>query len=506
MTFQLLFESKYIFSIQKENGILWVKEQTLYKKLLSETIIYGIGAILPRLINFALTPLYTGQINTEDFSKFSQLYALVAFVNIILTFGFETAYFRFSADKNLAAKVFHTSFWFVFSNATIFLLGMYLLKIPLADFFEYQDHPEYLIWFAWIAFFDAVCMVPFAFLRFTNKPIKYSAIKVFQGVFQTVLVLIFFYWIPQNVFQNIGMDEKVSYPFFANVISSFSGILLLLPIVSKVRFYFNKEIFLKMFHYGYPVMLAGLAYTVNENLDKLVLRDMVSESDAGAYGGCYKIATLMILMVTAYRLGIEPFFFKKAYDQDAKKSYADVMEYFVIFCGMVVIGLIGNLSWIKTLMIPNKAYWVAMDIVPIIAVANFFFGIYYNLSTWYKVTDKTFVGTAISWIGAGLTIVLNLIFIPIIGFKAAAWATLIAYGTMMIISYFWGQKAYKIPYKTRKISFYLILSLTFGFVSYYAFDNHVVIGNLFLLIYIAIAIFIEKSSLKLQTDTNEHQS
>ena len=470
----------------------------MYKKLLSETVIYGIGAVLPRLINFALTPLYTDQIDTADYSKFAQLYSLVAFVNIVLTFGFETAYFRFSSDKNLSGKVFHTSFLFVFCNALAFLLGMYIFKIPLSNFFDYQDHPEYLIWFAWIAFFDAICMVPFAFLRFTNKPIKYSAIKVFQGIFQFILILLMFYVIPGKFLENIGLDEKVAYPFFANVIAAFSGIVLLSPIITKVRIYFNWELFKKMFHYAYPIMLAGLAFTVNENLDNLILRDMIDEAEAGAYAGCYKIATLMILMVTAYRMGVEPFFFKQAQETDARKTYANVMLYFVIFCGLAVVGLMANLDWIKKLLIRDEDYWVALQIVPIVAIANFFFGIYYNLSTWYKVTDKTYVGTIISWVGAGLTIAFNIIFIPIIGFMASAWATLLAYATMMVVSYFWGQKYYKIPYKTRKIAIYMAMSVGFSVMNYYFFNSSIIIGNILLLIYIAVAIFIEKSSLELE--------
>lgn len=476
----------------------------LYKRLLSETVIYGIGAILPRLINFALTPLYTDQIDAAEFSKFAQLYSLVAFVNIVLTFGFETAYFRFSADKNLSGKVFHTSFLFVLFNALAFLLGMYVFNLPIAEIFDYQDHPEYLIWFAWIAFFDAICMVPFAFLRFMGKPIKYSAIKVFQGVFQTLLILLFFFWVPEGFLTNIGLSEKVSYPFFANLIAAFSGILLLSPIILKLRIYFNWELFKKMFHYAYPVMLAGLAFVTNENLDNLLLRDMIDESEAGAYAGCYKIATLMILMVTAYRMGVEPFFFKQAQADDARKTYANVMLYFVIFCGLAIVGLMANLDWIKKLLIRDEDYWVALQIVPIVAIANFFFGIYYNLSTWYKVTDKTYVGTIISWIGAGLTIAFNIVFIPLIGFMASAWATLLAYGTMMVVSYFWGQNSYKIPYKTRKIGLYIVLSVGFALMNFYLFNSSIIIGNFLLLIYIAIAIFIEKSSLDLEKNLRKN--
>jgi O-antigen/teichoic acid export membrane protein len=253
-----------------------------------------------------------------------------------------------------------------------------------------------------------------------------------------------------------------------------------------------------MFKYAFPVMIAGLAFALNENLDKIILRNMVNDSDAGAYVGCYKIAVLITLLVTAYRMGVEPYFFKKAQDEDAKKSYADVMLYFVIFGGFAILAMLGNLEWIKMILIPNKAYWSAMDIVPIIAIANLFFGIYYNLSTWYKVTDKTYVGTVVSWTGAVLTIAVNLIFIPVIGFMAAAWATLIAYGTMMVISYFWGQRNYTIPYKTKKIGLYLLLSIGFSLMNYYLFDSNPVLGNLFLIIYLAIAIFIEKTSLKLE--------
>lgn len=477
----------------------------MYKRLLSETVIYGIGSILPRLIYFALNPLFTTQINTAEFSKFGQLYALVAFVNVVLTMGFETAYFRYSADKNISHRVFHTAFWFVFINATTFLLFIYLFKVPLSQVFDYTENPEYLIYFAWMAFFDAICMVPFAYLRFTNQPIRYAAIKIVQNLFQVGLVVAFFFLIPKEFFMKIGMESNVSYPFVANVIASLFGVLLLLPVIKQVKFFFDRKLFKKMFKYGFPVMIAGLAFVTNENLDKILLRDMIDESEAGAYNGCYKIATIMILMVTAYRLGVEPFFFKKAMEKDAKKSYADVMLYFVMFCGFTLVALLGNIDWIKKIIIPNPDYWVAMKIVPVVVIANFFFGIYYNLSTWYKVTDKTFVGTVVSWIGAFATIIFNIVFIPKIGFMASAWATLIAYALMMIISYFWGQNNYRIPYKTKKILFYMLLSILFGVGGYYFSEDSFIIGNLFVIAYIGIVYSIEKSSLKLLKQQQNEQ-
>lgn len=469
----------------------------MYKKLLSETVIYGLGSILPRLIYFALNPLFTSKISPSEFSKFGELYALVAFVNVVLTMGFETAYFRYSADKNITHRVFHTTFWYVFINAISFLLLVYLLKIPIAHFFEYHENPEYILFFAWMAFFDAICMVPFAYLRFTNQPVKYTAIKIGQNLFQVGLVLAFFFLIPKGFLDKVGMTENVSYPFVANVIGSLFGVLLLFPIIKKVRWFFDFKLFKKMFNYGYPVMIAGLAFVTNENLDKILLKGMIDKSEAGAYNGCYKIATIMILLVTAYRLGVEPFFFKKAMDEDAKKSYADVMLYFVMICGFGLVALLGNLDWIKKIIIPNPDYWVAIQIVPVVVIANFFFGIYYNLSTWYKVTDKTWVGTVVSWIGAGVTIFFNVLFIPIIGFMASAWATMAAYGLMMIISYFWGQSSYRIPYKTRKILLYMLLSIGFGVLAFKLSKDSFIIGNLFVIAYIGIVYLIERSSMKL---------
>lgn len=468
----------------------------LYKKLLSETIIYGIGAILPRVITFLLNPFYIDKFDgAEQFAQFVNLYAFVAFVNILLTFGFETAFFRFSAEKENVKKTFNTSYWFLASNAVIFLLLVLIFNQPIANLLDYENHPEYIRWFAWIAFFDTLCVIPFAWLRFNNKPIKYSAVRVLQSLVQTTLVLSLFLFIPNATSASFGLTEKVSFPFFSNVVGSIFGFMLLLPIVFKVKIQFDMRLFKKMIRYSLPIMIAGFAFMVNENFDKAVQRFMISESDAGAYGGCYKLAVLMTLFVTAYRMGIEPFFFKKMQDKDAKKTYARITEYFVIAGSFIALGIIANLDWLKDLFVKEPEYWVALDIIPIVVIANLFFGIYYNLSTWYKVTDRTHFGTYISWIGAGLTLILNLVLLPTFGFMVSAWATLAAYFTMFVVSYYLGQKYYPIPYKIRKIIFYLTLTILLSVVSYVIFDANYWIGNLFLLAYAAIVYFIEKRSL-----------
>lgn len=469
----------------------------LYKKLLSETVIYGIGAIMPRVIIFLLNPFYTEYFDgTEEFAKFVNLYALISFVNILLTFGFETAFFRFSAEKENITKTFNTAYIFLGLNALAFLILVLSFNQPIANILDYANNPEYIKWFAWIAFFDTLCVIPFAWLRFNNKPIKYSAVRVTQSLLQTGLILALFLWIPKSVSATMGLTEKVSFPFFSNVIGSIIGFLLLLPIALKVKFEFDVSLFKRMIKYSWPIMLAGFAFMINENLDKAIQRYLIPESDAGAYGGSYKLAVLMTLFVTAYRMGIEPFFFKQMQDKNAQLTYARVTEYFVIVASTIALGIIGNVDWLKSLFIRKEEYWVAIDIVPIVVIANLFFGVYYNLSTWYKVTDRTRVGTYISWIGAIITLLLNIILLPIYGFMVSAWATLAAYFAMMLVSYYLGQKYYPIPYKTKKILFYLSLTILFSVISYVIFDANYWVGNLLLLIFIGIIYFIERKSLQ----------
>lgn len=454
------------------------------KKLLSETIIYGIGAILPRIITFALNPFYIHFINKEEFAQFTNLYAWISFVNILLTFGFETSFFRYSAEKGNETRVFNTSFWFLFASSGLFLFLVLLFNQPLADVLQYSATPEYIKWFAWIAFFDTICVIPFAYLRFKGMPVKYSAVRVLSILVQTLSVIALFVFIPKEVSQSFGLTKQVSFPFFANVIGSFASVLLLTPVLIKVRAEFSLLLFRKMFAYSYPVMFAGLAFMVNENFDKTIQYYIIPEGDAGAYGGCYKLAVLMTLFVTAYRMGVEPFFFKQMGDKNAPQTYAKVTEFFTFFAAISAMGIIANISWLKRLFITDKDYWTAIDIVPVITIANLCFGVYYNFSTWYKVTDRTGIGTLISWIGAFLTIVLNLIFLKEYGFMVSAWVTLIAYFVMMVISYFLGQKYYPIPYRIGKIMIVFALLGLFTYLSVSVFDYNVWVGNAFFLILI----------------------
>lgn len=468
----------------------------MYKKLFSETIIYGIGSILPRLIMFALNPFIIGVTAETDYSIFGQLYAAVSFLNVILTFGFETAFFRYATEEGLYQKVLNTSFWFMTLTSSIFLTLLYVFLEPIASISDYKDNPEYLLWFGWIAFFDTICVIPFAVLRFKGRPILYSGIKVFQNVFQAILTLVLLYYVSRDFMVDLGFDNAISFPFIANLIASILGFVLLIGVIRHVQFKFDQRLFKQMFLYGYPIMIAGLGYILNENFDKLIQRKLIDSADAGSYAACYKLATLMTLFVTAYRMGIEPFFFKVAKKGDAKQTYANILFFFSIICNVVILGILANIDWIKKIFIPKSSFWIALDIVPIILIANLFFGIYYNLSTWYKVTDRTNIGTVISLIGGAITVLLNVFLLPKYGFMISAWTTLLAYGVMMVISYIWGQKVYPIPYKVNKILLYMGIAIALACTNYYMLDSNLIIGNLILIMYIAFIAFAEKNALK----------
>ena len=462
------------------------------KTLLNETIIYGIGAILPRVITFLLNPLYIHYIDREAFSVFTSLYSWIALINVVLTFGFETSFFRFSTEKKNEKKAFDTSFWFIFGLASVFLISILAFSAPLSLILDYAKNPEYLRWFAFIAFFDAICVIPFAWLRFHNMPIKYSVIRIASILVQTVSVVTLFVFVPKSTSENLGLDGQVSYPFISNLLGSLATFLLLLPIILKIRFRFSKELFSRMIKYSWPIMIAGLAFQVNENYDKITQYYNISKADAGAYGGCYKLAVLMTLFVTAYRMGIEPYFFKQMNNANAKENYAKITEYFSFFASIVAMGIIANVSWLKKFFITDSSYWSAIDIVPIIVIANLCFGIYYNLSTWYKVTDRTKFGTFISWFGACLTIILHFLFLKEYGFMVSAWVTFIAYFSMMILSYFLGQKYYPIPYRVKKISFFLVLLMIFSFISVEFFKYNFWLSNSLFVIYSGILLYSEK--------------
>ncbi|MBC7439196.1 MAG: polysaccharide biosynthesis C-terminal domain-containing protein, partial [Flavobacterium sp.] len=327
-----------------------------------------------------------------------------------------------------------------------------------------------------ILVFDALAIVPFSQLRATKRPMVYAAIKIGSVVVNFGLNLFFLLLLPKLITENptsffnsiYFKDFQIGYIFISNLIASLLTLIVLIPNYLKIKWHFDYLLWKKMIHYGIPILLAGIAFAVNEHFDKILLKILnVSKSDIGAYAACYKIGMFMVLFRTAYTLGIEPFFFSHASNENAQQTYATITKYFVIFGSFICLGVIVFADLLKHILVPNPDYWDAMKVVPLIVLANFFLGIYTNLSVWYKLIDKTKIGAYISIIGAIITLILNFLLIPIMSYYGSAIATIAAYGSMMLISYKLGQKSYPIPYEINKIFSYLAITILFSAISFY---------------------------------------
>ena len=295
-------------------------------------------------------------------------------------------------------------------------------------------------------------------------------------------------------------DFQIEYVFIANVISSGVAFLWVSGIYFDSKYRFDKQLWKEMLKYSLPIMLAGIAFTVNEVFDRILLDRLlpqdIAKAEIGKYSACYKLAVFMMLFGTAFRLGVEPFFFSHANTENPKKAYAQITNYFVIMGSLIFLGVMVFIDPLKRLLVRDAAFWDAMDVVPIILLASFCLGIYHNLSVWYKVTDRTRFGAYISSVGAALTLAINFVFIPKAGYMASAWATLAAYGSMMALSYYFGRKYYPIPYNMRKIVFYLSVSLVFSILSFYVFNRNLIAGSILLLLFLGLVYKMEGDKLR----------
>lgn len=466
------------------------------KTFFKDTIIYGLATVLPRLMNFVLVPLHIDKLERASYSDNITFYIYAAFLNVLLTYGMETAFFRFFTKSEEKEKVFSTVLISLITSTVLFLGLIFLFNQQLAGFVGLNQRSFNLL--IGVLALDALVVTPFAYLRATGRPIKFTAIKL-SNILIYVLLNFFFLWaIPKFKidFPGYNSNNLVEYIFIANVIASLVTLLLLLPYFFKAKFQFSKAIFKQLLNYSWPIMVAGLAYIINENFDKWLLPDLLGKDINGAYSGCYKIAVFMTIFIQAFRLGAEPFFFDHAKEKNAKDTYATIMKYFVVFGCIMLVFIVSFLDIFKELIVRDESYWIAIEIVPIIILANLFLGIYFNLAIWYKLTDKTRYGMYLSIIGAIITIVFNYMMIPKIGFMASAWATLIAYGVMMIVSYILGQKYYKVPYNLPRIIGYILIAIGFSVISYYKYPSNYYISSLLVVSFLIIITFIEKHELK----------
>ena len=335
---------------------------------------------------------------------------------------------------------------------------------------------EYITYAIWILTLDALAIIPFSKLRAEKKPLKYASIKMANVSINLLLNVFFLAFLPKLAANNPNgflstiyfENFQIGYIFISNLVASFITLLVLIPNYTSISWNFDKVLWKKMMKYGLPILFAGIAFAINEHFDKILLDWMhVPLSDIGAYAACYKIGMFMVLFRTAYTLGIEPFFFSHASNENAQQTYATITKYFVIFGSFICLFVIVFADLLKRVLVPNPNYWDAMKVVPLIVLANFFLGIYTNLSVWYKLIDKTRIGAYISLVGAAITLILNWLLIPTMSYYGSAIATIAAYGSMMIISYKWGQKHYPIPYDFNKIFSYLGLTILFSAISFY---------------------------------------
>ena len=456
------------------------------------------------MLTFLLTPLYTEVMAVGVYGKVSIIFSWFAIFNVILAYGMETAFFRFFNKEADQDKVVGTStLSIIFTSFFIFALA-FIFKNEIAAIIDIEvQHINFVIW---ILLLDALVIIPFAWLRAKERPIKYAVIKITNVAINIGLNLFFFLILMNlvkegNFFDSIyKSDFEISYVLIANVIASAITLLLMFPFYSKIKYSFNTKLWKQMMRYAFPVLIAGLAYTINETFNRILLDSSLStavdpEREVGMFSACYKLALFMTLFATAFRLGIEPYFFSHAKSENPQKNYARILEYFVVFGAVILLAVTVFSDLIKVVIIRDEAFWEAMWIVPIVLIASFCLGIYHNLSVWYKITDRTKFGAYISVVGAIITLALNIWLIPIIGYKGSAIATLAAYGSMVLLSYYYGRKYYPIPYNLKKIGTYLGLSIMFSVIYFYMFRENYLVGIPMILIFMGTVFLFERKEL-----------
>lgn len=471
--------------------------------------------ILGRLLNYLLVPLQTYVFATAQYGIIGELYAWMSLLLVILTYGMETAFFRFSQIDEYNQKAFPTALVSLFSTSLFFLFICYLFSNGIASAMNYGDNPEYIRWMGLIVSIDAFTSISFARLRLQMRSLKFAIVK-FANIGINILLNLFFLALCPYLHTNGILPEVmnviydpsvgVGYVFIANVAASVITLLLLLPEMLKIKWNFDFQLWKKMMRYALPLLVLGLAGIVNETMDRVLIKYLspadIAQSEVGIYSACYKISIMMTIFIQAFKYAAEPFFFSKAKDKDAKSTYAQVMSFFVLICSVMFVGIMLYIDIVKYFVGPE--YHVGLKVVPVLLLANLFLGIFYNLSIWYKLTDRTRFGAYITLIGAAITLLFNYLLIPIFGYYGAAWTTFLCYFTMMVLSYFFGQKYYYVNYKVGKLLYYIFFSVVIYLVSIlmpYLLPSiskitHLLINSGLLLVYLLVLMGTEKKMIK----------
>ncbi len=450
------------------------------KKLAGQTAVYGLSSIIGRILGYLLVPLYTRVFNQSEYGVVILMFSFVAFVFVFLTYGMETAYFRFSELLKDKRKVYNTTLISLFITTTIFLIFAFGYSSNIASWIKYPDHVNYIQWLAAILALDTLSAIPFARLRAENKPARFATIKLINIAINIGLNLFFVLLCPfvlKNYSQGFLFEfvdtvfnpklGLISYVFISNLIASGITVVLLLPEFLKMNLRFDFVIWKKMIIYALPLLLTGLAAIMNEMFGRVLLRyllpENIAEAQLGIYSASYKIAILLSLFVQAFRYAAEPFFFAQAKEKNSKEIYAQVMKYFVMAASFIFLGIMLYLDVV--ILFIGENFREGAAVIPILLIAFLFLGIFYNLSIWYKLTNKTIYGAYLAMGGAVLTIILNFIWIPMFGYIGSAWATLACYTSMALFSYLIGRKHFKVNYDIKKIALYISIALLIYFFS-----------------------------------------
>ena len=475
------------------------------KKLLGQTAIYGLSSIVGRLLNYLLVPLYTRYFTTAEYGEVTLLYAYVAFLLIVLTYGMETAFFRFSQRHPDKSAVYSTSLISLLISSSLFVGLMLFNAQTIADALSFSAHPEYIYYFALILGLDALSAISFAKLREQNRAVRFATIRLFNIFVNIGLNLFFIVYCPLAIANNLqgaewiqsiySQDIGIGYIFISNLVASALTLLLFVPEMITSTWQFDWALWRKMMRYALPLMVAGLAGITNETIDRILLKyllpDHLADSEIGLYSAFYKLSIIMTLFVQTFRFAAEPFFFAQEKETNAKAVYALVMKYFTIVTAFIFLLVTIYYDVVKQFIGADFHDERGAIIVPILLLANLFLGLYYNLSVWYKLTEKTLFGAYMSLFGAAITIVLNLLLIPKLGFIGSAWATLACYFLMVLCSYFLGRKHYPIPYPLGRMGIYFALMLGLYYCSL-NWSLGMVNNSLYLLIFIAAAFVLER--------------
>lgn len=444
------------------------------KALAKDTAIYGMSSIVGRFLNYLLVPLYTDRLAAASggYGVITNVYAYVALVLVILTFGMETTFFRFvNKNSEKADTVYTTTLMMVGSVALLFLLGVIGFLPDVAGAMGYADHPEYIGIMATVVALDAFQAIPFAYLRYKKRPIKFASLKLLFIIMSIILNLLYFAILPDlyvshpDFIGNFYSPEVgVGYAFGINLVCTAVITLFFWRELFGVKWHFDTRLMRSMLSYTWPMLILGIAGILNQTADKMIFPKVYGDTQEGnvqlgIYGACVKIAMIMAMITQAFRYAYEPFVFSKSNDKDSKDSYAVAMKYFIIFTLLAFLCVVGYMDILKHII--GADYHEGLKVVPIVMAAEIMMGIYFNLSFWYKLIDKTIWGAWFSIAGCLVLVAVNIIFIPRYGYMACAWGGFAGYATSMLLSYFVGQKKYPVKYPLKSIGVYVLITILF---------------------------------------------